>query len=113
MDIDIDSLISFIILWGTPSVMVAVTYFKMDKAERREAIEDFTSLHSLFTIDFLVMGGFLSSLGNLTSINTLKYIGVILLAVAGVTIGITMWNKSKLRSLITALLVAIAIFAWI
>ncbi|MFG6147626.1 hypothetical protein [Halobacillus sp. B23F22_1] len=113
MEIDIDSLVTFIILWGCPSVAIVVKYLKMNKAERQEAIDDFKTLRSIFTMGFLVFGGFLSSLGNLISINTLKYVGITLLAVAGVTTGVTLWSDSKIRSLITAFLVTAAIFAWI
>ncbi|MGP4074779.1 hypothetical protein [Halobacillus sp. K22] len=113
MEIGIDSLISFIILWGTPGVVVGVTYFRMDKSERNEAIDDFKSFHSIFTVGFLTIGAFLSSLGNLLSIDIFKYTGISLLAIAGVTSVIMMWNKSKVRSLVIIILVGVAIMSWI
>lgn len=111
LKIHLNSLISFIILWGTPSVMVAGTYLKMDKDERCEVLENFKSLHFISTINLLVIGAFLTSLGNLVSINTLKYVGIILFAVAGVISGVIMWKKSKLRSVIITLFVTGAIAA--
>ncbi|WP_339228507.1 hypothetical protein NSQ77_01800 [Oceanobacillus sp. FSL K6-2867] len=34
MNIDIDSLIHFLLMWGTPAIMMLIAYLKMNKDDR-------------------------------------------------------------------------------
>lgn len=113
MEINTDALVSFIILWGTPSVMCTVAYLKMSQDERRDVIEEFTTRRFIFTIGFLTIGGFLASLGNLISVNVVKFIGLALLIVSGSTSVVTMWSRKKAKSLLIVMLVGVSIYVWI
>ncbi|MBA2176055.1 hypothetical protein H0266_14255 [Halobacillus locisalis] len=113
MDINTDALVSFIILWGTPSVMCTVAYLKMSKDEKRDVIEDFTTRRFILTIGFLTIGGFLASLGNLLSVNAIKFVGLALLIISGITSVVTMWRDKKAKSLLIVMLIGVAIYVWI
>ncbi|WP_347860935.1 hypothetical protein U0355_09525 [Salimicrobium sp. PL1-032A] len=110
MNIDMDSLITFLIMWGTPAFMMARTYWKMDPEERTSAKKDFKSARFVSTIGLLTGGCFIASIGNLLDLKVLTFTGCILMILAGITITIDMWRKNKIKSVVAPLLIAFAIF---
>ena len=56
MNVNADSLVPFIIMWGIPTFMVVRAYLKMNPDDQKSAINDFKSHHFILTIGFLVMG---------------------------------------------------------
>ncbi len=110
LKIDTDSLVTFLITWGIPTFLVVRTYMKMDTDERDSAKKDFKSLHFIFTIGLLVIGYFSASFGNLLTLNSIKFLGISLLMIAGITITVDMWRINKIKSMLTPMLIAVAIF---
>ncbi|ELK44287.1 hypothetical protein M662_07630 [Bacillus sp. SB49] len=110
MNIDTDSLVTFLITWGIPTFMVVRTYLKMDSDDRNSAKKDFKSAHFVFTIGSLVIGYFFASIGNLLTLNIIKLPGIFLMIIAGITITVDMWRKNKAKSMLTPILIAVAIF---
>ena len=51
LNIKVDSLITFLITWGTPTIMMMIAYLKMSKGEKNDVKKDFSSLRFIFTID--------------------------------------------------------------
>lgn len=111
MNIDIDSLIHFLLMWGTPAIMMLIAYLKMSKDDRDDVKKDFKTAKFILTIGFLVIGYFLASLGNLVALNILKLLGIPLMIIAAITIAMDMWNKSKVKSILIPILILVAIFA--
>lgn len=109
MNINSDSLITFIIMWGTPAIMMLITYLKMTKEEKNDVIKEFTSSRFIFTIGFLVTGIFLDSLGNLLTLNIMKLLGTPLIIVAGTNIVVDQWKKNKVKSILITLLILVLI----
>ncbi|RWZ60632.1 hypothetical protein EQV77_04880 [Halobacillus fulvus] len=110
MNIDTDSLVTFLIMWGVPTFMVVRTYLKMDSDDRNSAKKDFKSSPFIFTFGSLIIGYFIASVGNLLSLNFIKYPGIFLMIIAGITITVDMWRKNKVKSMVTPMLIAVAIF---
>ncbi|WP_042221675.1 hypothetical protein [Oceanobacillus manasiensis] len=110
MNIDTDSLVTFLITWGIPTFMIVQAYLKMDTADRNSAKKDFKSPHFIFTIGSLVIGCFFASLGNLLTLTIIKLIGISLMVIAGLTITVDMWRKNKMKSIVTPVLIAVAIY---
>lgn len=111
LNIDIDSLIHFLLMWGTPAIMMLIAYLKMSKDDRDDVKKDFKTAKFILTIGFLVIGYFLASLGNLVALNILKLLGIPLMIIAAITIAMDMWNKSKVKSILIPILILVAIFA--
>nr|WP_018932426.1 hypothetical protein [Gracilibacillus lacisalsi] len=110
MGIDYDSLITFLIMWGTLTIMVISAYIRMDSEDRASARQDFTSPHSIFTVGFVLIGHFLTSVGNLFGIHFIKYIGIVILIVGGVTCTLDVWKKSKIQGALVPALISVAIY---
>lgn len=110
MSIDKGSLVRFLLIWGIPTFMVVSTYLRMDTDDRNSAKRDFKSPHFIFTIGSLVVGHFFASFGNLLSVNIIKLLGIFLVIIAGITITVDMWRKNKIKSMLTPILIAVAIF---
>ncbi|ENH97743.1 hypothetical protein J416_04246 [Gracilibacillus halophilus YIM-C55.5] len=110
MNIDTDSLVTFLIMWGIPTFMVVRTYLKMDTDDRNSAKKDFKSPHFVFTFGLLLVGYFFASFGNLLTLNIIKLLGIFLMIIAGITITVDMWRKNKIKSMLTPMLIAVAIF---
>ncbi|WP_238389630.1 hypothetical protein [Virgibacillus sp. MSP4-1] len=90
--------------------MVIRTYLKMDPDERESAKKDLESLHSIFTIGFLTIGSFFASLGNLLTLNIIKYPGMAFMFIAGITITVDIWRRNKIKVFLAPILIAISIF---
>lgn len=110
MDMDIDSLVTFMIAWGIPASMVSWGYYKMDRADRKSAMDDFTSLRFILTIGSIVLGAFVIHLGSLLSIPLLKMLGLALFVSGGICSVIMTWPTSKIRSLLIIALVCLTIY---
>ncbi|WP_337017985.1 hypothetical protein [Oceanobacillus massiliensis] len=110
MNIDTDSLVTFLIMWGITTFMVVRTYLKMDTDDRDSAKKDFRSSHFIFTFGLLLIGYFLASIGNLLTLNIIKLLGIFLMIISGITITVDMWKKNKVKSMLTPMLIAVAIF---
>ena len=72
MNVDTDSLVPFIIMWGIPTFMVVRAYLKMNPDDQKSAINDFKSSRFIFTIGFIVIGAFLAHLGFLFSVSIIE-----------------------------------------
>ncbi|MFD2655200.1 hypothetical protein ACFSUP_03695 [Gracilibacillus thailandensis] len=110
MEIDYDSLITFLIMWGTPTIMVISAYIRMDSEDRASAKQDLTSPQSIFTVGFLLIGHFVTSVGNLFGIHFIKYMGIVILVVGGVTCTLDVWKKSKVKGALVPVLISVAIY---
>lgn len=110
MSVDTDSLVTFIIIWGIPIFMVVRGYMKMDKGDKKSAMNDFRSRRFIITFGFLVLGTFFAHVGKLLSINTIQVIGIVLLIVGGISTTLDIWKKSKIKSMITVFLVTFVVF---
>ncbi|ASK63993.1 hypothetical protein CFK37_18440 [Virgibacillus phasianinus] len=110
MNIDVDSLMTLLILWGTPTFMVVRTYLKMDSDDRNSAKKDFKSLHFIFTIGFLVIGYFFASFGNLLALTIIKFLGIGLVIIGGIVSTIYKRRENKKRSLLIPVFITIAIY---
>ncbi|MFC4024667.1 hypothetical protein ACFOUV_12760 [Oceanobacillus longus] len=111
MNIDTDSLVTFLIMWGTPTTMMLITYLKMSKDDKNDVKKTFKSAHFILTLGFFVTGYFLSSLGNLLTLEIMKLIGVPLMIIAGITISVDFWKENKVKSILLPMLILVAIFA--
>ncbi|WP_394121829.1 hypothetical protein [Planococcus donghaensis] len=110
MNINIDSLVTFILMWGIPAAMMGWTYLKMDKADRKSAKEDFKSTPFIFAFGFGAGGIFLIHLGNVLTIDLLKIIGIGFLVIGGLYVTIDLWKTSKIKSILMAALVSYLVF---
>lgn len=110
MTINTDSLVTFILIWGIPAVMMSWAYLKMDKADRKSAKEDFKSMPFIFAFGFGAGGIFLIHLGNLFTFDLLKIIGIGLLALGGLYVTIDLWKTSKIKSLLMVALISYLVF---
>ena len=72
MNVDTDSLVPFIIMWGIPTFMVVRAYLKMNPDDQKSAINDFKSSRFIFTIGFIVIGAFLAHVGFLFSVSIIE-----------------------------------------
>lgn len=110
MNVDTDSLVPFIIMWGIPTFMVVRAYLKMNTDDRKSAINDFKSARFIFTIGFLVIGAFVAHLGILFSLRVVEIIGIIFLTLGGIFSAFDIWKRSKIRSVFTLVIVLVVIF---
>ncbi|MFJ7744637.1 hypothetical protein [Peribacillus sp. NPDC097295] len=110
MNVDKDSLVTFIIMWTVPIFMVARAYWKMDMDDKKSVIYDFSSRRFITTIGFMVMASFLMHVGNLFSISTMKVIGIILLILGGILSIFYTWVESKMKSICILVLLSVMIF---
>ncbi|MBU8854904.1 hypothetical protein C2I27_16185 [Priestia megaterium] len=100
MSVDTDRLVSFFILWGIPAVFSIIEYFKLSKTEKKEAIRDLTSLKSIVTIGFILIGGVMASLGRVLSLLPLRVIGIFILAIGGIVGAVEAWKTERKRSIV-------------
>ncbi|MDR7246048.1 MULTISPECIES: hypothetical protein [Priestia] len=100
MSVDTDKLVSFFILWGTPATFSVVEYFKLSKAEKKEAIRDLTSVKSIVTTGFILTGGVMASLGRVLSLLPLQVIGTSILAIGGIVSAIEAWKTERKKSIV-------------
>ncbi|WP_228552339.1 hypothetical protein [Gracilibacillus salitolerans] len=82
----------------------------MDTDDRAYAKQDFTSSHFIYTIGFLMIGQFVSSVGNILGLNFIKYIGIVILIVGSVTCTLDVWKKSKIKGALVRVLFSVAIY---
>ena len=113
MNVNTDSLIPFILMWGIPTFMVVRAYLKMNPDDQRSAINDFKSRHFILTIGFLVMGAFVAHLGILFSVRIIEIIGIIFLTLGGIFSAFDIWRSSKIRSVFTLVIVLLVIFVYV
>lgn len=65
----------------------------MSKDDKNDVKKTFKSPHFILTLGFLVTGYFLSSLGNLLTLEIMKLIWVPLRIIAGITISVDLWKE--------------------
>jgi len=110
LNIDTDSLVTFIIMWGIPTFMVFRAYIKMNTDDKKSAMSDFKSRHFISTIGFLLTGAFFAQIGALFSISIMKVMGIVLLVLSGFFSMLDMWKKSKIKSICILVLLSFVIF---
>ncbi|MBT2570029.1 hypothetical protein [Planococcus sp. ISL-110] len=110
MNINIDSLVTFLFIWGTPLVLMSWAYLKMDADDRKSAMNDFKSRRFIVTIGSVTFGAFLIHLGSVLSVQLLETIGLFILALGGIFSIITTWKSSKGRSLLIFALICFMIY---
>ncbi|MGN4128192.1 hypothetical protein ACMGD3_24770 [Lysinibacillus sphaericus] len=113
MRVDIMSLVNFVIIWGIPTFMVVRGYLKMNTDDRKSAMHDFRSRHFIFTIGFIVIGSFFAHLGTLFGVSIMKIMGIALMFLGGILSMLTIWKKSKIRSLLILVILAISIYIYV
>ncbi|MCK1996027.1 hypothetical protein MPH47_02085 [Psychrobacillus psychrodurans] len=109
INMDADSLIPFIVIWGLPAFIVVRTYFKMNTDDKKSAINDFRSCRFVLTIGFIVMGTFFAHLGSLFAIRIMELIGIGFFTLGGFLSAINLWNKNKTKSVIILVLIAFVV----
>ncbi|ENQ3081227.1 hypothetical protein [Bacillus multifaciens] len=110
MHINIDKLVSFLIIWLIPLFSVLRRYFKMDKEEKNAALTTLKSPQFLFTRGIILLGLFLATLGRLLSIIVLQVIGCIPFIIGGVVYAVRTWQNRKGKSIIILVSVLFATF---
>ncbi|WP_106497283.1 hypothetical protein [Lentibacillus sp. Marseille-P4043] len=110
MNIDIDRVIPFLLMWGFPIFFMARAYAKMDTDERNDAKKDFKTPRFIFTIGFLTIGLFIAQVGSILSINLINTIGTLIFIIGGIVAVIDIWGRSKIKSMLVSLLFVVAIF---
>lgn len=110
LKLDIDLMVTFLIIWGIPTFMVVREYLKMGKEDRKGAIDDFKTPGFIFTIVFVVVGAFLANLGNMLTVHIIKLVGIVLLAIGGIVLCVDTWRKNKLKGTLILLLISVSIF---
>ena len=110
MKINTDSLVTFIIMWGIPIFMVARGFLKMNSEDKKSVIIDFTSRRFISTIGFMVIGGFFIHLGTLLGVAIIKFIGIVLLTLGGISSVLDSWRDSKVKSIVILILVSSVIY---
>ncbi|MFF5399498.1 hypothetical protein ACFY4F_19305 [Peribacillus butanolivorans] len=110
LNIDTDSLVTFIFMWGIPTFMVVRGYLKMNTDDKKAVINDFSSRRFIFTIGFFVIGAFFTHLGTLFAISIIKVIGIVLLILGGIFSMLDMWKESKIKSMLILVLLSVVIF---
>lgn len=98
MNINIDSIVLFIFMWGIPTLMVVTAYLKMNDHDKKSAMNDFKSRRFIFTIGFIVMAAFFTHLGIVFTITIIKVIGIIFISLGGIFSMLDMWKINKIRS---------------
>ena len=110
MSVDIDSLVTFIIMWGIPTFMVVRAYLKMNIEDQKSAMNDFKSSRFISTIGFIVIGAFLAHVGFLFSVSIIEMIGIVFFfALGGIFSAFNTWKKSKIKSVFILVLISVAI----
>src|SRR5699024_8089933 len=108
---DVDSEVSLLILWGIPVFMVTREYLRMSKEDRQSAKSDFKTPNFIFTIEFLIAGAFLISMGHTLTIQIIKIVGIVLLFIGGIVKSASIWRKkNKLKSIIILALILLSIY---
>ena len=110
MNIDTDSVVPFIIMWGIPTFMVVRAYLKMNADDKKSAFNDFKSRRFIFTIGFMVMGAFFAHLGIVLTIRIIEVIGIAFFALGGTFSIFDMWKINKIKSVFILVLVSVVIF---
>ena len=110
MNIDIDRVIPFLIMWGFPLFFMVRAYVKMDTNDRSDVKNDFKKPNFIFTIGFLAAGLFITQIGSILSIHIVNGVGTLILVIGGIVSAIDSWGRSKIKSLLVPVLVAVAIF---
>ena len=110
MNIDTDSLVIFIIIWGMPIFIVVKSYLKMNTDDKKSVFNDFMSWRFIFTIGFTIIGCFFIHLGNLLAIDIIKLIGIVLFILGGIISILDVWKKSKVKSMLLLVLMSVVIF---
>ena len=110
MEINIDSLVTFIIMWGIPIFVGTRAFFKMNTEDKKSVIIDFKSRRFISTIGFIVIGGFFIHIGTLLVVGIIKFIGIGLFTLGGVFSIFCLWKDSKLKSILIFILFSSVIF---
>ena len=110
MNVDTDSLVTFIIMWGIPTLMVVRVYLKMNPDDQKSAINDFKSSRFIFTIGFIVIGAFLAHVGFLFSVSIIEMIGIVFFTLGGIFSAFDAWKKSKTKSMFILVLLSVVLF---
>ncbi|WP_249872661.1 hypothetical protein [Oceanobacillus saliphilus] len=110
MNIDIDRVIPFLFMWGFPIFFMVRAYVKMDTNDKNDVKRDFKTPHFIFTIGFLAVGLFIAQLGSIFSIHLINIVGTLILVIGGIVKAIDIWGRSKIKSLLVPVLIAVAIF---
>ncbi|WP_062052279.1 hypothetical protein [Bacillus sp. JCM 19034] len=96
---DPDSLMVFIIMWGVPSIMVIREYVKMDSNDIKEGKSDLLSRRFMLTGGLVMIGGFLTNLGLITT-SIIKVCVIVILIIGGIFSILNKWKQSKIKSII-------------
>lgn len=110
MHINVDKLVSFLLMWLIPLFLIVRAYVKMNKEEQKAAMTTFKSPQFLFTNGIILLGLFLATLGRLLSIIVLQVIGCIPFIIGGTVYAVRTWQNTKGKSIIILVSVLFATF---
>ncbi|MBX0314688.1 hypothetical protein [Planococcus glaciei] len=110
MNIDTDGLVTVIIMWGTPLVMMSWAYWKMSAEDKADVRSDFSSWRFISTIGFISAGTFLMQVASLFGIDIFKISGISLLVLGGIFNTFNQWKDSKMKSMVVIALLSFVIF---
>ena len=83
---------------------------KMDATDQKSAMDDFKSARFIFTLGFVGLGFFLLHLESIFTFTLLKITGLFLLITGGIFSTASIWKTSKIKSLITFVLISFMVF---
>ncbi|MCM3442674.1 hypothetical protein [Metabacillus halosaccharovorans] len=95
MNINTDSLVPFILMWGIPAFIVVRAFLKLDMNDKKSAISEFKSWGFILTIGFIVAGAFLVHVGILFVMRIIEVIGFIFFSLGGIFTAIDMFKRKK------------------
>ncbi len=110
MNSTIDSIVTISLLYGIPAIAVLTRYIRMNAEEKREVRESFGTLEFICTGGFLIIGAFLLSVGNVFDFFIAKVMGLVFIVPGAILMTISVWKKSKKRSVIFLLFFSVMIF---
>ncbi|MGE6204526.1 hypothetical protein [Guptibacillus hwajinpoensis] len=110
MNSTIDSIVTISLLYGIPAIAVLTRYIRMNAEEKREVRESFGTLEFICTVGFLIIGAFLLSVGNVFDFFIVKVMGLVFIVPGAILMTISVWKKSKKRSIIFLLFFSVMIF---
>lgn len=109
MEFNVDSLVVLLIILGAIIFFIIKEYRAMSKEEKSEAKKDFKSKGFFFTVGLLLIGFILVLLGNLFVFTIVKFLGIIIMVIAGFNSFISMWKENKSNSVLIVLLIIVTI----
>ena len=106
MGVDVESLVTIIILWGIPTGIVVWRYIYMSDEDRKSAMKELRSWQFMSTIGLLTVGVLLLTTWSLWNHHILVVLGLSSLSLSAFFIVLRTWGKSKISSIVLIVLMS-------